>query len=99
MRSLAARAAYVEVSVINTPPNGRLVRPRAEAQSELQSLLDEIPHWSDDMLVHMHKRFGESRLFRVHHAPDGELTERARILLQAARAEMLVRGLRVEDEQ
>lgn len=99
MRSLAAHAAYVEVSVTNIPPNGRRVRPRPEAQAELEALLDEIPNWSDDMLVHMHKRFGESRLFRVRHAPDGPLTSRARILLNATRAEMILRGLPTTEPQ
>jgi hypothetical protein len=100
MRSLATRAAYVEVSVINTPSNGRHIRPRASAQAELEALLGEIPQWSDEVLLHMHRRFGESRLFRVHHAPDGQLTDRTRILLHATRAEMILRGLGDEaDEQ
>lgn len=93
MRSLAAHAAYVEVSVTNIPPDGRLVPPRPAAQAELQALLDEIPQWPDDMLLHMHKRFAESRLFRVHHAADGPLTDRARILLHATKAEIILRGL------
>jgi hypothetical protein len=93
MRSLAARAAYVEVSVTNIPPDGRRISPRPQAQAELQALLDEIPLWSDDILLHMHRRFAESRLFRVHHAADGPLTDRARILLHATRAEIILRGL------
>ncbi|WP_157970149.1 hypothetical protein [Pelagibacterium sediminicola] len=76
-----------------SPPHGRRIAPRAEAEAELRALLDEIPQWPDDMLMHMHRRYGESRLFRVHHAPDGVLTERARTLLNATRSEMMLRGL------
>lgn len=97
MQSLASRAAYVEVSVIKSPSDGRRIAPRAEAQAELKALLDEIPQWPDDVLVHMHRRYGESRLFRVHHAADGELTERARTLLNATHTEMMLRGLTMED--
>lgn len=99
MQSLASRAAYVEVSVTKSPPDGRRIAPRAEAEAELRALLDEIPQWPDDMLVHMHRRYGESRLFRVHHAPDGALTERARTLLNATRTEMMLRGLTIRDDE
>lgn len=99
MQSLVSRAAYVEVSVTNSPPKGRRIAPRAKAQAELQALLDEIPQWPDDVLVHMHRRYAESRLFRVHHAADGELTERARSLLDATHAEMALRGLTMKDDE
>lgn len=69
------------------------VPPRARAETELQALLAEIPTWDDAMLAHMHRRYGESRLFRVHHAPDGPLTERAQALRAAVEAEMAQRGL------
>ncbi|AEQ52187.1 hypothetical protein KKY_2178 [Pelagibacterium halotolerans B2] len=74
--------------------------PRSSAESELSALLDEIPSWPDAMLVHMHKRFGTSRLFRVHHDPDGPLTQRALTLRAAAFEEMSRRGLEAlaEDE-
>lgn len=65
----------------------------SRAEAELQALLTEIPTWDDALLVHMHKRYGASRLFRVHHAPDGPLTPRAQTLLAAVEAEMHRRGL------
>lgn len=96
---MTAYAAYVEVPVNKTPPRHPLVAPRLNADSELLALLEEIPSWPDAMLVHMHKRFSTSRLFRVRHEPDGPLTERAAALRDAAFAEMERRGLRapVED--
>jgi hypothetical protein len=77
-----------------------LVAPRPSAETELLALLDEIAGWPDVMLVHMHKRFGTSRLFRVHHDPDGPLTEHAMTLRAAALEEMTRRGLEAlaEDE-
>ena len=90
---MTAYAAYVEVSVKKTPPRHPLVAPRSSAETELLALLDEIPGWPDAMLVHRHKRFGTSRLFRVHHDPDGPLTEHAMTLRAAARDEMSRRGL------
>ena len=68
------------------------------AESELQALLDEIPTWPDAMLVHMHERFGTSRLFRVHHDPEGPLTASAEKLRAAAREEMERRGLPTPSE-
>lgn len=91
--AITAYAAYVEVSVTKTPPRHPLVAPRSSAETELLALLDEIPSWPDAMLVHMHKRFGTSRLFRVHHDPEGPLTERALTLRAAALDEMGRRGL------
>ncbi|WP_196257932.1 hypothetical protein [Pelagibacterium limicola] len=85
--------------MVNPPSGGRHVRPRPQAQAELQALLDEIPQWDDEMLLHMHKRYSESRLFRVHHAADGELTERAKLLLDATGAELAVRGLFAADAE
>lgn len=90
---MTAGTAYVDISVTKPPIRHPLVAPRSSADGELKALLDEIPTWSDTMLVHMHKRFGTSRLFRVHHAPDGELTERAKTLRAAALEEMDRRGL------
>ncbi len=97
---MTAYAAYVEVSVTKTPIRHPLVAPRASAETELSALLDEIPGWPDAMLVHMHKRFGTSRLFRVHHDPDGPLTASALTLRAAALEEMDRRGLEAlaEDE-
>jgi len=95
---MAACAAYVEVSVTKTPPRAPLVAPRPTAEAELRALLDEIPSWPDAMLTHMHERFGASRLFRVHHDPDGPLTGHARILRAAAREEMARRGLPTPSE-
>ena len=75
------------------PPNRSLVAPRAQAESELRALLDEIPTWSDAMLLHMHHRFGTGRLFRVRHGTEEVLTEGAKRLRMAARDEIDRRGL------
>jgi hypothetical protein len=90
---MTAGAAYLEVSVTKPPLLRPLVTPRASAEGELKSLLDEIPTWSDTMLVHMHKRFATSRLFRVHHDPQGALTARAVTLRAAVGDELSRRGL------
>lgn len=90
---MTACAAFVEVPVTIMPPERPRVAPRLKAESELRSLLEEIPGWPDAMLVHMHKRFSTSRLFRVHHDPAGPLTARAEALRDAALAEMERRGL------
>lgn len=95
---MTACAAYVEVSVTKTPPRGPLVAPRSTAESELRALLDEIPTWPDAMLVHMYRRFGSSRLFRIHHDPNGPLTDSARKLRAAALEEMERRGLPIPSE-
>lgn len=92
---MSASSALVEVSVTSSPPERPRVAPRLNAEAELLSLLEEIPTWSDAMLVHMHKRFVSSRLFRVHHAPNGPLTRQAERLRDATIAEMGVRGLQV----
>ncbi|SDG50075.1 hypothetical protein SAMN04487974_103230 [Pelagibacterium luteolum] len=91
--SMSASAAFLEVSVTSSPPERPRVAPRLNAEAELLHLLEEIPTWPDAMLVHMHKRFVSSRLFRVHHDPNGPLTKRAERLRDAALAEMRVRGL------
>lgn len=70
-----------------------LVSPRPQADAELAELLLEIAGWDDHMLTHMHGRFSTSRLFRVHHEPDGPLTPHAERLLAETRAEMARRGL------
>jgi len=90
---MPAYAAHVEVSVTKTPPRRPLVAARSSAESELYALLEEISTWEDAMLLHMHKRFSTSRLFRVRYMPDGPLTERAIMLRNAAQAEIEVRGL------
>lgn len=41
----------------------------------------------------MHRRFSTSRLFRLRHDPDGEMTLTARRLLIAAEEEIIRRGL------
>lgn len=96
---MASCAAYVEVSVTNTPPRPSRVAPRSSAQSELQALLDEIPTWPDAMLTHMYTRFGSSRLFRLHHDADGPLTERAQQLRFAALCELERRGLEIPSDE
>ena len=90
---MTASVAYLEVSVTKPPLRHPLVTPRSSAEDELKSLLDEIPTWSDTMLVHMHKRFATSRLFRVHHDPNGALTDRAVTLRAAVGDELARRGL------
>lgn len=90
---MTAGTAYVDISVTKPPLRHPLVAPRSSADDELKALLVEIPTWPDTMLVHMHKRFGTSRLFRVRHDPAGELTERAKTLRDAAFAEMERRGI------
>ncbi|WP_127145274.1 hypothetical protein [Pelagibacterium montanilacus] len=73
---------------------GQISRPgNPRADRELVELLAEIPKWDNKRLTYMHRRFTESRLFRVHHNPEGPLTPRAQKLLNAARFEMEVRGL------
>ncbi|MCD7060302.1 hypothetical protein [Pelagibacterium xiamenense] len=63
----------------------------------MASLLAEIPTWDDHLLTHMYKRFATSRLFRIHHEADGELTDRAQTLLARAGAELAERGLPIPD--
>ncbi|WP_147276054.1 hypothetical protein [Pelagibacterium lacus] len=75
------------------PPEPPRIAPRSKSESEMRALLDEIPSWPDAMLLHMHKRFATSRLFRVHHDPHGPLTERAVLLRDAAGTEIALRGL------
>ena len=96
---MASCAAYVEVSVTNTPPRPSRVAPRSSAESELQALLDEIPTWPDAMLAHMYTRFGSSRLFRLHHDAEGPLTERAQQLRFAALCELERRGLEIPSDK
>ncbi len=92
-------ATYVDLPVTNMPPERPRVPPRTNADSELRALLEEIPTWPDAMLIHMHERFGTSRLFRVRHDPAGELTERAKQLRDAAYHEMTVRGLASQEQE
>lgn len=75
-----------------------LIPPRKAAGAEFDALLSEITTWTDEMLVHMYARFGTSRLFRVHHDPEGPLTDRAIILRYACRDEMERRGLPVPED-
>lgn len=96
--AMTAGTAYVDISVTKPPLRHPLVAPRSSAEDELKALLEEISTWSDTMLVHMHKRFGTSRLFRVHHDPEGELTDRAMALRAEALAEMERRGIAPLDE-
>lgn len=91
--SSSAPLAVLDGPVTTMPPERPRVAPRLDAEAELKSLLDEIPAWPDSMLIHMHKRFTTSRLFRVHHEPGGPLTGRAEILRDATRSEMDRRGL------
>ncbi|WP_404402744.1 hypothetical protein [Pelagibacterium halotolerans] len=63
----------------------------------MASLLAEIPTWDDHMLAHMYMRFATSRLFRVYHKPDGDLTDCARTLLARAGAELAERGLPIPE--
>lgn len=96
---MASCTAYLDVSVTDFSPRRPLVPPRSSAASELQALLEEIPTWSDTMLTHMYKRFGSSRLFRLHHRVDGPLTERAQQLRFAALAELERRGLKIPSDE
>lgn len=64
-----------------------------QSQVELEALLAEIPTWDNHILLHMNSRFRDSKLFRVFHQPDAELTPRAKILLEATLAEMKKRDL------
>lgn len=95
---ISAGAVFVEVSESFMPPNTPLVPPRRGADLELDALLTEIPSWDDHTLLHMHRRYGESRLFRVHHQPESPLTERAQRLLAAVDTELERRGLSVEPD-
>lgn len=95
--TMSAGAVFVEVSESFMPPDIPLVPPRRGADTEFEALLAEIPSWDDHTLLHMYRRFGESRLFRMHHLPENPLTERTQRLLAAAQAEILARGLQGPD--
>lgn len=98
--SATAQSAAVEAEVKLDTPQRPKIAPRGKADAELAALLAEIPTWPDSMLVHMHKRFATSRLFRRRHDPRGPLTDRALVLRHAALAEIQRRGLQampVED--
>ena len=69
------------------------VPKRAEADVEARKLLAEIPDWDDRLLLYMHRRFRTSRLFRLHHRPEGEMTPMAAQLLATADAEIARRNL------
>lgn len=73
------------------------IAARPGAEHEMTALLAEIPTWDDALLAYMYRRFATSRLFRVHHRPDGALTARAQQLLARAEAELEARGLPVPE--
>lgn len=65
----------------------------SQSQVELEGLLAEIPTWDNHVLLHMNSRFRDSKLFKVLHQPDADLTPRAKILLEATLTEMNKREL------
>jgi len=75
---------------VSQPP--RIPR-RAAAAAEIDALLAEIPTWDDHLLLHMHRRYLTSRLFRVRYDPQGELTPAARRLLITVEEEIARRAL------
>lgn len=66
---------------------------RAAATAEIDALLAEIPTWDDRLLLHMHRRYLTSRLFRVRYNPEAELTPAARRLLITVEEEIARRNL------
>lgn len=49
-------------------------------------------------MLHMYRRYGESRLFRIHHDPEKEMTARAQRLRAAVRACLEDRGIAVPED-